>query len=80
MSFGIPLFAAIAWYMLGLTHTEFSEQKKTAWYSIAIVFAGFVLGAALHSVTLAGFNYDFASLHARWLSYDFMLRNAIHHS
>jgi len=77
VSFGIPLIAAIAWYMLGLTHTVFSEQKKTAWYLIVIVFAGFMLGTALHSVTLAGFNYDFASLHARWLSYDFMLRNAI---
>jgi len=77
VSFCLPLLAAIAWHIQGLSHTDFSEQKKTVWYSIAIVFAGFVLGTSLHSVTLTGFNYDFASLHARWLSYDFMLRNAI---
>ncbi len=77
MFFCIPIIAAIAWYMLGLTRTEFSEQKKTAWYSIAIVFAGVMLGTALHSVTLAGFNNDVASLHAYWLPYNLMLRNAI---
>jgi len=36
-----------------------------------------VLGAALHSLTIAGFNSGFASLPVRWLSYDFMLKNAI---
>jgi len=77
VSFGIPLLAAIAWHIQGLNHTEFSGQIKTAWYAIVIVFAGVLLGAALHSVTLAGFSCDFSSLQARWLSYDFMLRNAI---
>ncbi|MCX5880934.1 MAG: hypothetical protein NTU74_03770 [Deltaproteobacteria bacterium] len=77
MSFGIPLLAAIAWYIQGLAHTEFSGQIKNAWYAIVIVLAGFLLGAALRSVTLAGFDYDLVSLQARWLSYDFMLRNAM---
>ncbi|MFH0995204.1 MAG: hypothetical protein V1844_06865 [Pseudomonadota bacterium] len=77
VSFGIPLIAAIVWYMQGLTHTEFSEQKKSGSFLIAIVFAGFVLGAAFHAVTLAGFHYDFTSLHPHWLSYNFMLKNAI---
>jgi hypothetical protein len=77
VSFGLPLLAAIAWHIQGLTHTKFSGQIKTAWVAIAIVLAGFVLGAALHAVTIAGFKYDFASLQARWLSYDFMLKNAI---
>jgi hypothetical protein len=76
VSFGIPLLAAIAWHIHGLAHTEFSGQIKTAWYAIAIVSAGFILGAVLHAATIAGFSYDFASLQARWLSYGFMLRNA----
>jgi hypothetical protein len=77
VSFGLPLLAAIALHIQGLTHTEFSGQIKTAWYAIAIVLAGFVLGAALHAFTIAGFSYDFASLQARWLSYDLMLKNAV---
>ena len=77
VSFGIPLIAAIAWYMFGLTYTEFSRLKKNGGYLIAVVFAGVMLGATLHSITLAGFNYDIVSLHARWLSYNSMLRNAI---
>jgi hypothetical protein len=77
VSFGLPLLAAIAWHIQGLTHTESSGQIKTAWYLIAIVLAGFLLGIALYSVSLAGFNYDFVSLQARWLSYDFMLKNAV---
>ncbi len=77
MFYGIPLLAAIAWHIQGLIHTEFSGRIKTAWYAIAIVLAGFALGTTLHSVTLAGFSYDFASLQARWLSYDLMLKNAV---
>ncbi|MBI5592348.1 MAG: hypothetical protein HY881_17920 [Deltaproteobacteria bacterium] len=75
VSYGIPIIAAIVWYMLGLAHTEYLDRKKTGWYLIVIVFAGIMLGAVLHAVTLAGFNYDFAPPHACWLSYDNMLRN-----
>jgi hypothetical protein len=77
VSFGLPLLAAIAWHIQGLTHSEFSVQIKTSCYAIAIVLAGFVLGEALHSATIAGFSYDFESLQARWLSFDFMLKNAV---
>jgi hypothetical protein len=76
LSFAIPLIAAIAWYMLGLTHAEFSRLKKPCGYLIAVVFASVILGVTLHSITLAGFNYDILSLHARWLSYNSMLKNA----
>jgi hypothetical protein len=75
--FGIPLLAAIAWHIQGLIHTEFSGRIKIAGVAVAIVSAGFLLGAVLHAVTLAGFSYDFASLQARWLSYDDMLTNAV---
>ena len=75
--YALPIWAAIAWHIQGLAHTEFSGRMKNGWYVIAIVFAGLVLGVICRSFTLAGLHTGFKSLPAYWLSYDFMLRNAI---
>ncbi len=76
VSFTLPLLAAIAWHVHGQPRAEFPGRIKTALYAIAVLLAGSVLGAALHAFVIAGFNYDFSSLQARWLTYDGMLKNA----
>ncbi|HSO66250.1 MAG TPA: hypothetical protein VLP30_00230 [Desulfatirhabdiaceae bacterium] len=61
-----------------MTDTDGSGHKKIGWQLIAIVLAGFVVGAALHAVTAAGVNNVFGAGRPRWLSYELMVRNAVH--
>ena len=69
--YGMPLFLSIIWYVV----KKRFKTGKTVWFLSAVVFGGIILGTVLHVSALSNVQSISGAGHARWLSYDLMLRN-----
>jgi len=74
-SYGIPLFATVLLFQLKFANLIHSDQRKSIFFLIGTVCIGMMIGAYLHMQTISGVNNVLEVAHARWLSYELMIRN-----
>lgn len=75
--YGLPLLSAAAYYIInGAIISNYSgREARTGYQIIAIVFLSIAIGVSFHLITLLGVNNVAGAGHARWLSYEEMIRN-----
>jgi hypothetical protein len=77
VSYGLPLLLAVTYYIISsaIINTYSSREVRVGYQLIAVIFLSVVVGVVFHSITLLGVNNVLGASHARWLSYDEMMRN-----